>query len=365
MKNLLLCIIFLILLDQVVAPLPDICQPLYAVRFKDSHPQFCTNMTGMLEWNSFCNGINMKGARVICRVLGYPGDVSIMQSTLSGEGIQGLDCSGEETLLTECSYAMALTTCTFTQVTCHQCTVFSMCGAGLCTNGTCMCSNGCENEGYCFLGDCICAEGFGGPLCRDCSPPCQNGGLCSPGGECQCMGSFYGAACEFNSTTATSGNAALTTVQTTNNVTVLTAKEISLTLVIAVVVPALICSYTLIIMCFGILVFLAFTMTRMKPELGAKVELNTYKKSDSNNSPSIRKLPADDLENSNHDYCCIQETVIPNTSATNRTTDGVYEVMTLDESSKDRVLDKQGTTANDASKERNNAHYEIDNMDDY
>ena len=371
MKNLLPCIIFFILWNQVVAPVPDPCTTLNDVRFSGSYPQLCTLISGpgILQWHYFCDNIAMKEARVLCKVLDYPGASSFRQSSMSGAAIDNLECNGDETLLTQCSYnnmTLTTSTCTYVEIVCHQCTG-TTCGAGLCfENGTCACNEVCDNEGYCFLGNCICPQGFGGPVCRDCSPPCQNGGLCSADDGCQCMGSFYGTACELNSTESTNGSTALTTVQTTNNNnTVIPAEELSLTIVIAIVVPALICSCTIIIVCFGILVFLAFVVIRMKPVLSEKVELNTYQNSESSNPSSIKKPPTCDLEDSNHDYCYIKGTVIPNTSSTKQTTAGIYEVMTLEESSKDHIGIIKDTTANDVSMGRNNSHYEIENIDDY
>ena len=365
MNTLLPCVLLLILWDQVVAPVSNPCSTLNDVRFNNFHPQLCTQNSEMLEWNYFCDNIGMKEGRVFCRLLGYPGYDS-KQTSKSGDGINDLDCNGDETLLTQCSYDMALTTCQFVEIICNECTKDSMCGAGLCANRTCVCNDVCEYGGYCFLGNCICPEGLGGPGCRDCDPPCQNGGVCSAGGNCQCVGSFSGAVCELNST-VTTDNTTATTVQPINNTTVVTDVPLSLTLVIAVVIPSLICSCTLIIICFGILVFLAFIVIRMKPVLNEKVDLTTHRNSETSNPSSIRKPPYDlEVNSSTHDYCYIQETVIPNNIfAMNQSSSGVYEVVTLEDFSKDHFgVNKVDTTASDVSKERKNPHYEIDNVDD-
>ena len=49
----------------------------------------------------------------------------------------------------------------------------------------------------------------------------------------------------------------------------------------------------------------------------------------------------------------------------NQSSSGVYEVVTLEDFSKDHFgVNKVDTTASDVSKERKNPHYEIDNVDD-
>merc|ERR1719502_567369 len=98
-------------------------------------------------------------------------------------------------------------------------------GNGMCLKGKCYCSKGfglaegkegenvcedrvcphdCGSHGHCEGSDCVCDEGWQGPLCREpeCVDACSGHGVCafwsgpnSPG-ECKCVEGWSGAACK-------------------------------------------------------------------------------------------------------------------------------------------------------------------------
>ncbi|XP_072016985.1 uncharacterized protein [Amphiura filiformis] len=62
------------------------------------------------------------------------------------------------------------------------------------------CTPSCDNGGVCVPGDfCICPSGFSGPSCNvpdpECTPSCDNSGVCVPGDICVCPPGFSGPSC--------------------------------------------------------------------------------------------------------------------------------------------------------------------------
>ncbi|KAI6657693.1 hypothetical protein LOD99_437 [Oopsacas minuta] len=332
--RLIFSFIFTAFWKQIVAPeVREVCQSLGAVReFTNSaYPQLCNDVGGMLEWNYFCNNIIMNDGNVICRALGYPGYESVEEIHLDIFNpitkIANLNCAGNETRLTDCPYSETTNSCMVAKgLICTRCSVNSMCSGpiGQCTmNGKCKCSEGCIS-GYCYLGRCICSDGFAGTTCNECDPQCDNGGICSASGMCECMSLYSGDRCEFNNSIITPTNSTISIVD-------------SLTLIIiAAAVPSLIFSCTLIIICFGILAFLMFFVSQIKPSLGRKKVENTKmtemtvqntNKQFSNRKPHEYEL---EFENS-HDYYYIRNSQVGQNSSnpflTTQVRDDNYEII--------------------------------------
>ena len=65
---------------------------------------------------------------------------------------------------------------------------------------------------------------------------CQNGGVCSSDGQCQCINPFDGPECELNSTTpAITNTTTMTTLQTTtavNSTSTAVSNEVTLVIVV-------------------------------------------------------------------------------------------------------------------------------------
>ena len=314
-----ICLLVVTSWEQIIAPEVETCQVEGTTRLYTAakYPQLCvTQADGTLEWSYFCGIFRMSEGKIFCKTLGYPSyqsDEGVSSNTIVGIKIANLDCMGSETKLTDCSFTETTNECMVAiGLVCGPCSSNSMCVPnGVCVmNGTCVCREGCDNGGYCFVGRCICPEGLGGPMCDECDPPCQNGGLCSASGDCQCIKPFDGPVCEFNSTTSVTNNNTMTTLQTTTvNTTTMTSNS-EITLVIGVVVLSLIVSCTVIIVCLGILAFLAFLVTRMKTESNKKIpeqkEMPVIRESNSNNQPYN--------DSPTHDYCYIQDNQVSQSS---------------------------------------------------
>ncbi|KAI6657694.1 Tenascin-like isoform X1 [Oopsacas minuta] len=354
---------------------PQICQSLGSVRlYNDMYPQLCSNASGTQIWNSFCGDFGKKEAKVFCKVLGFPMQDSATPTsmTVTALAIDNLVCMGDETTLNQCSYSELLT-CSVTVLSCISCTNNSMCLGGQCSmNGKCVCLNDCENGGYCFLGKCLCSDGFGGPTCSGCDPQCENEGVCTANGTCQCMPSYSGERCEFNNTTVKFPST------NTSFFPEVVPTDSSLTLIIiAAAVPSLILSCTLIIICFGILACLAIMVCLMKPKFGRKtVDENakmTVITEHSSEKSSYINSPQYELEfDISHNYCCIQDTLVEQNSSNPLVTIPVYNGNsksiqprnTFNESdrAKDDLLPDFPTNSTSDVVQR--SFYVIDNMND-
>ena len=210
--RLLICLLVLAYWEQIIAPQVEPCQVEGTTRLftAATHPQLCYSIEESLQWSYFCGNFRMREGKIFCKSLGYPSyqsDGGVSSNTIGGQAkITNLDCKGNETKLTDCSFTETTNECMVAiGLVCVACSSNSVCGQnGQCTqNGTCVCREACENGGYCFAGRCICPEGFGGPICNECDPPCLYTGVC------YCVNGHYGSNCQLsasstNSTTTTS-----------------------------------------------------------------------------------------------------------------------------------------------------------------
>ena len=326
---------------QAKAPEAKPCGILDSVRLYDSpmYPQLCNEVEGRLEWAYFCDKFANSESLVFCRVLGYSNftdNGGKSSSTFSGlTHINNLNCFGEETLLTNCSFSESTQSCRVAKgLRCTRCNTSADCLGGVCLiNGTCDCLGTCLNGGYCFVGKCICLGGFSGVNCGQCSPPCQNAGTCSNNGTCECPEMFYGSRCELSYNGTTNSDISQRTNDITNSTSNPTDQLISSTLIlviIATVVPTIICSCTAIIICLATLLFCGCMMSRMK--------LFQVEKKEKRNSPIQQmhnkrsdEYELNDLNMPNHEYYYIDNTHLVNKPpapiAPNRQDDGNYVVM--------------------------------------
>ena len=380
-----------------MAPIAKPCEVLDSVRLYDipMYPQLCNEVNGVLEWAYFCGKFGMAENRVFCRVLGYPSFISNGRKSSSTffslTKIKNLDCNGNETRLTDCSFSETTQGCMVAEgVECDRCNSSSECLGGHCLmNGTCACRETCLNGGYCFVGNCICPTGLGGDYCEECSPPCQNGGTCFLNGTCECDEMYYGSRCELSNTTQTSESLNSTTIsdinESTNNTNIPTSilpEEFSSTLIlviIAVVVPTTVCSCTFIIICLATLIFFGVMISKIK-QFGIEkrenrsIPLNGIPISDFSNQASTKRpheYELDDLNDPNHDYYYIENTQPTQSSSVPRVTirsqDGNYEIMDYQDMGSYGEKDPE-SIANSSSNLvaiEQSSKYVVNNLNDY
>lgn len=367
--RLLICLLVLAYWEQIIAPQVEPCQVEGTTRLftAATHPQLCHSVEENLQWSYFCGNFRMREGKIFCKSLGYPSyqsDGGVSSNTIGGQAkITNLDCKGNETKLTDCSFTETTNECMVAiGLVCVSCSSNSVCGQnGQCTqNGTCVCREACENGGYCFAGRCICPEGFGGPICNECDPPCQNGGVCSSDGQCQCINPFDGPECELNSTTpAITNTTTMTTLQTTTAVnSTSTAVSNEVTLVIVVIALSLTVSCTIITICLGVLVFLAFLVTRMKPELNKTM-------------PEQKEMPVlpesnHAIQSPDHDYCYIQDNQVSQSSfRSSPKKQGYYEIIeTFSEADKNPNIQNAKTNSSSNQPDTDQGLYVIDDVNE-
>ena len=117
----------------------------------------------------------------------------------------GLNCMNGPTDISMCGGTLTTASCGYvTGLTCLRCTTKNDClgnANSVCNpDGRCSCE-ACEN-GVCYVGGCLCSDGYQGDICdeRICTPVCQNSGECQENNTCNCSFPYTGNRCEMNIT---------------------------------------------------------------------------------------------------------------------------------------------------------------------
>ena len=187
------------------------------------YPQVCTYInisavetnhtsTSGLYFISFCYDDGWSGSHnseAFCLITGYLDYVGMPSGlTISNEYLpkySNLVCSGSETDIQMCGGNVTTAQCNIVNnMYCVRCVSHTGClgsSNSLCNyQGICECKE-CVN-GICFVGGCLCDDGYRGDECVEsiCNPPCGNGGVCQSGAICSCSFPYAGASCETNIT---------------------------------------------------------------------------------------------------------------------------------------------------------------------
>ena len=117
----------------------------------------------------------------------------------------GLNCVGDPSEISQCGGILTTASCGYvTGLTCEGCSVDNDClgdDNSICSpDGRCSCRE-CDN-GVCYVGGCLCSDGYQGDTCADrvCTPACQNSGVCQENNTCDCPFPYTGHHCEMEIT---------------------------------------------------------------------------------------------------------------------------------------------------------------------
>ena len=210
-----------VLIPFLAVSLAGDCSSLGSVRVDNgadgnSYIQVCIqNNIGNLEWAFICGELvnedpwGYDNAYVWCRSRGL-----MLTSDMSLGSISELNHSSELKLsnvtcnraynksIIDCQFRVTTEPCRYLHgVLCKYCNEGSDCNSpGHCNeeDGMCLCSDTCQNGGFCDLGRCQCTDYFYGDKCENmyCTTICSNGGSCLQDGRCQCQSGHYGDTCQ-------------------------------------------------------------------------------------------------------------------------------------------------------------------------
>ena len=135
---------------------------------------------GVMEWTFICfNNWGKEEADLVCRRAGYLfADYNgLGESFDRGAGIVKLtdvSCTDNSMSLLDCTYITTVQACNYVAAilsSCRKCDHASNCNGGICDSSSeCQCVGGCMNGGFCFVGKCICPDGYSGINCEANSP---------------------------------------------------------------------------------------------------------------------------------------------------------------------------------------------------
>ena len=143
--------------------------------------QVCFNNGSYLQWTYVCsNSFGATNIDIFCKRFGYIGlgyeFVNTTPRLFNGTvKLKNLDCIGNETSLTDCTYSTTKDKCRLVSyVSCEECQnkydcrTLAVCMKRSVSSSfkSCLCIDECMNGGFCFDEMCVCPPAYTGPSCE-------------------------------------------------------------------------------------------------------------------------------------------------------------------------------------------------------